>query len=287
MENTEEDMHTVMHSYAKKSLNDMLESNASELAAKNVSLAFQETPKPKSKKSKIRASDEDGSHSEPVSNSHLLKIMERIEKMQEESLRRMYSLEVSVKDNTNSIRHVTEAIEFVGKQVEDVKTDVESLKSKVCVLEKHNEDLRDKCSELDAYKRRWNLRVAGMPEKKGENVRKDIIDLLRQVSPEIAGQLAFSVDVVHRLGPRSDSQQFNRRIIVQFLSRAHRDKVWRDAKNAKILSDKNIKIFEDLTQDIKDARKKLWPMVEKARKEGKQAGFRGSFAYIEGHRVTI
>lgn len=30
-----------------------------------------------------------------------------------------------------------------------------------------------------------------------------------------------------------------------------------------------IRLFEDLPQDAKDARNKLWPLVEKARKEGR------------------
>ncbi|MEQ2190215.1 hypothetical protein GOODEAATRI_033522 [Goodea atripinnis] len=29
-----------------------------------------------------------------------------------------------------------------------------------------------------------------------------------------------------------------------------------------------------------------WPRIEKARKEGKPAGFRGPFAYIEGKRIS-
>lgn len=54
-----------------------------------------------------------------------------------------------------------------------------------------------------------------------------------------------------------------------------------------ILKEKRIKIFEDLTQDAKDARNKLWPLVEQARKEGKKEGFRGHFAHIDGKRVTV
>lgn len=147
--------------------------------------------------------------------------------------------------------------------------------------------LKDKCNELDSYKRRWNLRVAGVPKHAGENIKKTIIDLFCQVSPDIADQLAFSVDIVHRLGPLSGAAHSSRRIMVQFLSRSHRDKIWRDARSSTWLKEKRMKIFEDLTQETKDARNKLWPLVEKARKEGKKAGFRGPFAHIEGRRVTI
>ena len=103
--------------------------------------------------------------------------------------------------------------------------------------------------------------------------------------PDIADQLAFSVDIAHRLGPRSGDARSNRRIIVQFLSQTHRDKILKDARTSTVLKEKKIKIVEDLTQDAKDAR--LWPLVEQARKEGKKAGFRGHFVHIDGKRVTV
>lgn len=47
------------------------------------------------------------------------------------------------------------------------------------------------------------------------------------------------------------------------------------------------RILEDLTQETNDARNKLWPLVEQARKEGKKAGFQVSFAYINGKRLSV
>lgn len=48
-----------------------------------------------------------------------------------------------------------------------------------------------------------------------------------------------------------------------------------------------MRIMEDLTEEAKDARNKLWPMVEQTRKEGKRAGFSGPAAYIDGKKVTV
>lgn len=78
-------------------------------------------------------------------------VMERIEKMQEESLRRLQSLETTVKDNTQTIKSVTDPLVFLGKQVEDVTLHVDSLQSQVETLEKENVMLCDKCSNLEAY----------------------------------------------------------------------------------------------------------------------------------------
>ncbi|KAI2660207.1 Coiled-coil domain-containing protein 159 [Labeo rohita] len=173
--------------------------------------------------------------------------------MQAKLLTRIQSLETTVKDNTNSLNSVTEALEFINNQVEEVTDKVNSLQIKVESLEKENRVLRGKCDELDSYKRRWNLRVSGIQEQRGEDTE----------------------------GVRS-----SRRIIVQFLSRNVRDQIWRDARTAAILKERKIRIFEDLTQSTKDARNRLWPLVEQARKEGKRAGFRGPFAYIDSKRIS-
>lgn len=272
-----------MHSYAKKSLDAALKVND----AKNPSgfkVPLPETPKQPPKKSKF--GERSASDNQVISNLQLMEVLERVEKMQLDFTHRMQSLEATVKDNTGTLNSVTEALGFMSNQIEEVSVKVSSLQNRVESLEKENGVLRDKCEELDAYKRRWNLRVSGIQEQRGEDVRKILIDLFGAVSPEIADQLVYALDIAHRLGPRSEGARASRRIIVQFLSRNVRDKIWRDARTATILKERKIRIFEDLTQSSKDARNKLWPLVERARKEGKRAGFRGPFAYIDGKRIS-
>ena len=55
-----------------------------------------------------------------VSNAALMTVMERTEKMQKESLRKLHSHETTVKDNTQTIKSVTDSLEFLGKRVGDV-----------------------------------------------------------------------------------------------------------------------------------------------------------------------
>lgn len=61
-------------------------------------------------------------------------------------------------------------------------------------LEKENAFLRNKCDKPDAYKRRWNLRIAGMEERMDENMKQRVISLLSELSPDIADQRPSSVD---------------------------------------------------------------------------------------------
>lgn len=65
----------------------------------------------------------------------LLTGMERTDKTQEESLRRLQSLETTIKVNKHTIKTVTESLESLGKQVEDVTFQVDSLQSKLEMLE--------------------------------------------------------------------------------------------------------------------------------------------------------
>ena len=166
-------------------------------------------------------------------------------------------MEKTVSDNTGSIKNVNTTLDGMGEQLAAAKSEIDTLLTKVATLEQDNTKLRDKCYELDAYKRRWNLRVANICERQGENVKQIIIDLFSQVSPELANQLSNTIDIAHRLGPWSEDASSPRRIIVQFISRTHRDIVWRDARQAAVLRDRKICIFEDLTQEVKDARELL------------------------------
>lgn len=161
---------------------------------------------------------------------------------------------------------------------------VASLENVVSSLSKENESLRQSCLELDEYKRIWNLRVAGVPESNNENVKNVILEIFGNVSPESAASLANSVDIVHRLGPKSATDR-SRLIIVQFTSRSVRDKIWKDAKSSDYLRRNNYRVLEDLSLNMKEERNKLWPLVNQARDEGKRAGFRGAFAYVEGKKI--
>ncbi|KAL1259386.1 hypothetical protein QQF64_009963 [Cirrhinus molitorella] len=78
-----------------------------------------------------------------------------------------------------------------------------------------------------------------------------------------------------------------RPVIIRFLSRSARDLVWKFSKANKLLSNKHLRFKEDLTAADKEACKKLWPQVEKARKEGKRVHFVSNKAYIDSKEVRV
>lgn len=265
-----------MNDYGKKSVDEQL--NIFDNILKQGSPRVSTNMRP-SKKSKIFASAEDNDNDKIITNALLLAAIERIERMQEKSLERVCSVE-------GTVNAVKVKLDGMGKQMSEIMSKVEVLETQAVTLQEENVELRDKYNKLEAHSRRSNLRVHGIPEKAGENTRRLIVDLFGQVSPRTRGDLELMVDVAHRLGPHSEGRRSHRTIIVRFLSRRYRDNVFEDAKTATVLQERKIRITQDLTEQDKASRNKLWPQVAQARKENKRAGFRGPYAYIEGRRIT-
>lgn len=76
--------------------------------------------------------------------SRLLSAMERVEKMQEKSLRQLGSLEVTVKTNTDTLKSITDSLELLEKQVEELTKKGDNLQTRAETLEKKNTVLHKK-----------------------------------------------------------------------------------------------------------------------------------------------
>lgn len=58
-----------------------------------------------------------------------------------------------------------------------------------------------------------------------------------------------------------------------------------DRRGILLCKEERIRFTEDLTQEDWRARQVMWPKIDQARKEGKAAGFRGPFGFIEGKHI--
>ncbi|KAL0188789.1 hypothetical protein M9458_015888 [Cirrhinus mrigala] len=92
------------------------------------------------------------------------------------------------------------SVEFLTEELKDVKGKVERVDKRVTTVEKRFGALENKVQDLSRYQRRWNLRLCGLPEQPGENVRQKVLDICEAVIPTFAGKTHEFVDVVHRLG---------------------------------------------------------------------------------------
>ncbi|KAL2082797.1 hypothetical protein ACEWY4_022615 [Coilia grayii] len=194
------------------------------------------------------------------------------------------SLACLIKKNADSIESLKGSTEFLAKEVQSVKADVTLAKQ---VIDKHESQitkLEEKVNEMERYHRRWNLRLYGLEEMEGENVKDRVIDICKTIAQnENGNNLQFKVDVSHRIGQKKSGK--TRAVIIRFTLRSTRDLVWKCAKGSDFLKGRKLKFGEDLTSKDKEARNLLWPQVEKARKEGKKAFIVGAVAMINKKEV--
>lgn len=103
--------------------------------------------------------------------------------------------------------------------------------------------------------------------------------------PECKNRLYDTIDTVHRVGPKRPNGTRPRPIVIQFICRRTRD-VWKDAKTSPYLKEnRDLKFAEDLSKEDRERRSKLWPIIEKARRENKKAYYVGSRGFVNGTEV--
>lgn len=208
-----------------------------------------------------------------------------LEKMVGENSRVIASMKETITENTRQISGVKDVIDFMSAEVKDLKTKIGATESLAKRVEFNSHEQEKRLMHIEAYSRRWSLRVHGVPESEREDVRDKIIDVCQHLLPDAKDKLPDVVDNVHRLGRKRLNDSKPRGVIVQFTSRFQRDAVWRAAKDSSFLKNNNLKISEDLSTADRERRNKLWPVVEKARKENKRAYFVGGRAFVEGSEI--
>lgn len=198
--------------------------------------------------------------------------------------KRADSLEEMIKTNSNTIEELKSSLLFVNAEIADLQKCKGELSAKVSEQTTTISLLESRISEAERYKRRWCLRLYGVPETETENVKIKVTEICKGVVPELAEKMSEAVDVAHRLGRPMSGRA--RAIIILFALRWVRDFIWKSAKNSDYLKECKICFGEDLTKEEKASRALLWPYVQKARNEGKKAYYIGSKAYIAGKEIV-
>ena len=173
------------------------------------------------------------------------------------------------------------------KEVTENKSEIIQLKAQVDWLTKDNKELKERCREIERYGRRWNLKLIGLPEKENEDTRDVVIGILTKVIPMSVEKLRDKVDTVHRLG-KKDDPAFNMRprpIIVQFGMRTTRNEIWSWLREARVCKEMYVQLRQDWSKEDREARAKLYPTVQEARRNGKKAYLKEGYAIIDGKRV--
>lgn len=189
-----------------------------------------------------------------------------------------------LENQSDMFAELLQRIEDNGKAIAVCHSRVDVVETNCKRLEKENAVLKEKVLEVERYKRRWNLRLSGLKEQDGENIREKIEELLLKIFPHWADNIGDVVDSVHRVGRRENGR--SRQVIMQFVRRVHRDAVWKSTKNSPICKEREVRFVQDFIKEDLQSREQLWPKIKLARSQGKVAFYKGHIAVIDGHLVT-
>ncbi|XP_046907205.1 uncharacterized protein si:ch211-196c10.15 [Hypomesus transpacificus] len=229
---------------------------------------------------KTSAKKQKNDESPEVSNATLMEILVARFYLQDGKLS---SIERKITENSLLIVSLTKAVEFNAAEIKDCKAKINLFDKQLNSVTTSHADLINRTSELERYKRRWNLRIIGMKEVDGEDIRREVISLLAEIAPHLHHKLEEIVDTVHRIGPKMKDN--SRQVIIQFCMRKYRDEFWRSSKGSDVCKRKGVKFTKDLSKEDREARAALWPRISEARAAGKKAYYRGPYGYIEGTRI--
>ena len=96
---------------------------------------------------------------------------------------------------------------------------LDSMKNVIQELQAENKALRAGIADCQRYSQRWSLKVHGVKEKDGKDIRTKVLNILLKVRPKILdSRLKEGVDIVHCIGQRRQESS-TRSIIV--LCREH------------------------------------------------------------------
>ena len=178
---------------------------------------------------------------------------------------------------------IAKSVQLNSEELKECKTKIKHLEKQLESLTKDNDDIKSRLLNQERHKRRWCLRIKGKKEKINENIRAEVVELLGRIAPDLKVKMDEAVDVVHRVGRAMENK--HRQIIILFARCTVRDDTWRWARASPVCKEEGIRFAEDLTQEDWWSRQAMWPKMDQVRKEGKAAGFRGPFGFIEGERV--
>ncbi|XP_051794231.1 uncharacterized protein LOC127530790 [Acanthochromis polyacanthus] len=190
-----------------------------------------------------------------------------------------------MKENTKEIIAIKNEFKAVHDDVMAVRNQVkEQSEQRV----KDNEKLTAmglRVTRLEDYSRRQNLKVYGIEEKEQENLREVTTRLCQELLPEARDQFAGAIDVAHRLGPRKSGSTQSRGVIMRFLYRHDRDRIWEASKNSVLLRNRHLKFAQDWSPEVRERRRQLYPMVARAKDEGRTAYLVAGRAFVDGKEI--
>ncbi|KAL0202692.1 hypothetical protein M9458_000710, partial [Cirrhinus mrigala] len=168
---------------------------------------------------------------------------------------RAESMEKLINNNAMKIEGLKKTVDFVCSEVQDLKKKMSDAEKCIDEEKRRRSMLENRIRELEGYHRHWNLKLHGISEKDGQDVRTAVIRICQEVLPEEKIKLPDVIYTVHRLGSKVNADK-PRPVILQFTNRVHRDAIWKAARNNSYLRENKLHFAEDFCEEDRERRKK-------------------------------
>ncbi|XP_060569746.1 uncharacterized protein LOC132728137 [Ruditapes philippinarum] len=189
-------------------------------------------------------------------------------------------LDKRVSKNEEKISDVREAVEAHDFDIEKTKDEVQSLKSE-------NRRIKDEVVDMQAKAMMTNLIIGGIAEKQNETMEQTkecVIEYFKKdlkIPDEEIGDI--KTNSVKRLGPKKNDKPRNILVVFQEVKMKDYVKSFKDNVDSKA-SGKYM--HDQYPQEIVEQRRKLIPIMLKARKAKKDAFIKYNKLFVDGKLYT-
>ncbi|XP_053374336.1 DNA ligase 1-like [Mercenaria mercenaria] len=192
------------------------------------------------------------------------------------------SMDSSIKGNQKKVEEMEASVKFtdiicenINKNNESTQQDIEyltkelhELKSEISNMNKKQYDQNEKILDIQTRSMSHNLIFMGIEEpalQEGEHetTEQTLTDFLDE---HMGIKRYFDFHAVHRIGDKRQDQENPRPIIANFVNKKDKERV---KYSGNVLKGKKFSVVEQFPKEIEDRRKKLYPVMRKA-KEDKQ-----------------
>lgn len=178
------------------------------------------------------------------------------------------ALETSIKSEISMLRtdlgNLLARVERAEDIMEQQEREISDLKEQVKITQQNQIKICYRIEDQENRSRRQNLRIHGVPEKRGEDLRKTVADIFSPLL-ELGVEDFPKIERVHRIG-RLDTSRTERScdIIMRFRFYADKENIWVKLRGNTPLQfeEARIQLFADLAKDTLARRRLLKPLLE-------------------------
>ena len=229
----------------------------------------------------------------------LLKI-DKIEKTVDSIAIKVSDLDQRVKGMDERLTDVEKCCSFISDETDKGKSDLNAAKNEISTLKKKcenleqkskviedlNKELDDKIVDLEARSMRENLVFHGIKEEGTNENCEELVKKLCQEKLEMENADDLRFDRAHRIGAKQGGK--TRPIVVKFHYYSDREAVRKRSYDfSENLQGDNLRIAPQWPKKIRDARRELYPIMEKERASGKSVKMIKDKLFVNGQQYHM